>query len=98
MKDLRHPNIIWFKDHFVKDNCLCLIFEYCDKGDLDIFLKNQRKNKVTDSRIKKIFVETLLGIEYLHSHNIIHRDIKPSNIFLKSKEYTVNIGDFGIAA
>ena len=36
-------------------------------------------------------------MDYLHSQEIIHRDLKPSNIFLKSKEYTVQIGDFGIA-
>lgn len=39
----------------------------------------------------------MLGIDYLHSQNIIHRDLKPSNIFLKGKDYTVQIGDFGIA-
>ena len=39
-----------------------------------------------------------MALNYLHQSNILHRDIKPSNIFLKSKEYTVQIGDFGIAA
>jgi serine/threonine protein kinase len=42
-------------------------------------------------------LEILLGMDYLHEQNIIHRDLKPSNIFLKGKEYTVQIGDFGIA-
>jgi translation initiation factor 2-alpha kinase 3 len=36
-------------------------------------------------------------MDYLHEQNIIHRDLKPSNIFLKGKDYTVQIGDFGIA-
>ena len=36
-------------------------------------------------------------MDYLHGENIIHRDLKPSNIFLKGKDYTVQIGDFGIA-
>ena len=39
-----------------------------------------------------------LAVEYLHSIKIIHRDLKPSNIFLKNKDYSVQIGDFGIAA
>ena len=28
----------------------------------------------------------------------MHRDLKPGNIFLKGREYTVQIGDFGTAA
>ena len=39
----------------------------------------------------------LLAIDYLHNQDIIHRDIKPSNIFLKGKDYQVQIGDFGVS-
>ena len=52
---------------------------------------------LSETRIKRFLLEILLGIEYLHSHDVIHRDLKPSNIFLKGKDYTVQIGDFGIA-
>lgn len=38
----------------------------------------------------------ILGLEYIHSNNIIHRDIKPENLILDYKGY-LKITDFGIA-
>lgn len=77
---------------------MCILFEHCDKGDLDSYLKNQKKQQLSDTRVKKFILEMLLAVEYLHQIKIIHRDLKPSNIFLKNKDYSVQIGDFGIAA
>ena len=97
IKNLRHPYICRFKQYFVDENRLCILFEYCDKGDLDEYIKNQKGLRLSDSRIKKFILELLLAIEHMHSIDIIHRDLKPSNIFLKGKDYTIQVGDFGIA-
>ena len=36
-------------------------------------------------------------LRYLHHKNIIHRDLKSNNIFLHDDNFTVKIGDFGLA-
>lgn len=97
VKSLRHSYICRQKDYFANNKMLGILSEYCDKGDLDKYLKNQGGCDLTETRVKKFILEILLGLDYLHTHEIIHRDLKPSNIFLKGKDYTVQIGDFGIA-
>ena len=97
LKNIRHANICRFKSYFQDQGILCILFEYCDKGDLEAYLKNQNGFRLTETRIKKFIIEILSAVDYLHERDIIHRDLKPSNIFLKGKDYTIQIGDFGIA-
>jgi serine/threonine protein kinase len=45
----------------------------------------------------KFFIACLiLGLEYIHSNNIIHRDIKPENLVSDENGY-IRITDFGVA-
>lgn len=67
MKKIRHPNIVRFKYHFSSQNTLCILFDNCDKGDLERYLLNQNGAKLSENRIKKFIVEMILAVDCMHS-------------------------------
>ena len=72
--------------------------EFCVYGDLYSLLHMVKKKKVyvNEEIIWEISYQCLLGLEYLHSQQIIHRDIKLLNIFM-SQNKIVKIGDMGMS-
>jgi NIMA (never in mitosis gene a)-related kinase len=72
--------------------------EYCDNGDLNTYIQNQKKIKkyLSENEIWNFFIQISLGLAYIHSKNILHRDLKPMNIFLTNKNQ-IKIGDLGVA-
>uniref|UniRef100_A0A0N4ZVI7 Mitogen-activated protein kinase n=1 Tax=Parastrongyloides trichosuri TaxID=131310 RepID=A0A0N4ZVI7_PARTI len=51
---------------------------------------------LTTDHIKVFLYQTLRGMKYLHSANILHRDIKPGNLLINSN-CVLKICDFGLA-
>ena len=45
---------------------------------------------------RRLFVQLVSGVEYLHSHMICHRDLKPENLLLDGKG-DLKIADFGLS-
>ena len=72
--------------------------EFCDYGDLFSLLQSVKKKKVyvNEEIIWNVAIQTLLGLEYLHSKKIIHRDIKLLNLFM-TKDKKIKIGDMGMS-
>lgn len=81
------------------NNQLYIMTDYCENGTLDKFLLKQTaegsRSKLDEWRIWKILVELMLGLSWIHKHDIIHLDLKPANIFI-TFDGTLKIGDFGV--
>lgn len=58
---------------------------------------HKRRKTITEAETRFYMHQILLGVQYLHSRNIIHRDLKLGNLFLDD-DLHVKIGDFGLAA
>lgn len=103
-----HIHVIQYYTSFLEDDCLHIIMEYAEKGDLYTvsFLSNftfqllkeqrQRRKYFSEKDLWDYAYQIIMGIEYLHSQNIIHRDIKCLNIFLSSDKQ-IKIGDMGVS-
>ncbi|RHY87650.1 hypothetical protein DYB37_006900 [Aphanomyces astaci] len=76
------------------DTSVFLVFEYCEH-DLSALLSNVHR-PFTESEVKRVLMELLRAVEYLHAINIIHRDLKLSNI-LYDGFGRVKLADFGLA-
>ena len=57
---------------------------------------NIRFRIFSEDETKFFFACLILGLEYIHSNNIIHRDIKPENLVCEENGY-IRITDFGVA-
>lgn len=79
-----------FQDH---EN-LYLLMDLLSGGDLRYHICRYRK--FSEKQTQFFIACIILGLEFIHSNNIIHRDIKPENLVLDENGY-VRITDFGIA-
>ena len=97
LQELKHPNIVLYKESFIdKNKNLNIVTTFCEGGDLYQKIFKNQKNYFQEKIIINALVQLLLGLSYIHDKKIVHRDIKTKNIFIQN-EHTLRIGDFGIA-
>jgi serine/threonine protein kinase len=92
MQDLHHPNIVRYFGSEAKDGFLNIFLEYQPGGSIASLLT--KFHQLSERIIRSFTKQTLLGLEYLHSHGIAHRDIKGANL-LVDLNGCVKLADFG---
>ena len=101
LKKLSHPNIVRIHEFYCSQKYHQIITEYCKKGNLNKYIRNN----LTEKQLAVIFYQIFSGLYYLHENNIIHGNIKLKNIMLLTKEednqtkeeyFWVKIIDFSI--
>lgn len=91
-KALCHPNVIKLITYFEDTDYVYMLLEYAPCGSLSE--RTRSSGALPEVSAKHYFVQTCIGLKYLHSRNIIHRDIKPENLLLDDNGI-VKICDFG---
>lgn len=102
LRDLRHPNIVEYHDHWFeidrKSNerlILYIVMEYADSTDLLTYLK--LRDKLPEPEARKIMLQIFEGINYAHDKGYCHRDLKLENILITDKGKRIIIADWAFA-
>lgn len=95
-KTIKWDYIVKYEGHFQDKNFICILLEFMDGGDLGQYLKKLDGKLLDEDKIWDFFIQTCLGIQYLHTRKILHRDLKTINLFL-TKSGKLKIGDLGVA-
>lgn len=93
---MESPYIVGYFDSFIDGQKINIVLEYCMVGDLNSLVEKQKilEKPLIENIIWKIFIHLCLGLQYLHSKNIVHRDLKSLNVFML-KDHIAKIGDLG---
>jgi NIMA (never in mitosis gene a)-related kinase len=101
LASVNSQNVISYKDAFydLETNCLCIVMEYADDGDLETKIASNeiyKQNYFSEIEIWKIFCGIAHGLKALHDKKVMHRDLKCANIFM-NKQGEIKLGDMNVS-
>jgi serine/threonine-protein kinase len=97
LQQLRHPNIVAYRDMGNSPDTLFFAMEFVAGTDAAALLRQVGALPV--ARAVALVRQALAGLSYAHSLRLVHRDIKPANLLIDQeggKEH-LRIADFGLA-
>lgn len=95
MKQYHYPYIVTV--YGFDESTKSYTMEYCP-FNLDVFIRKNNTKLLFNQR-KKIAIQFLKGLKYLHKNGILHRDISYKNILIQRYDDIIiaKISDFGLA-
>ena len=91
----KHPNLVRVMDYFDANNTAYFAMEYEVGEPLDQVLR--RRGRLTEPQLRHLLLPIVDGLKMVHRAGYLHRDIKPANIFIRRKDESPVLLDFGAA-
>lgn len=94
---LEHPNIVRYLSKGTDKDSIYILTEYIDGQTLSDFrLKNPEFFK-KEENIRKLLLQLLSALDYLHNRQIVHLDLKPDNILITNNGNNIKLIDLGLS-
>jgi len=96
-----HPNIVRLQQVAVssRQSGVFLVFEHCEHDlayIVDSHYNAHKKSPFRESEVKRLALQLLSALEFVHKRHFLHRDIKLSNLLYNSKG-ELRLADFGLS-
>ena len=65
LSDLKHPNIVSYKDSFESNKFLFIAMLYCEGGDLYTIIKQQNSKYLEETQVVEWFVQIAMALQVL---------------------------------
>jgi len=92
----KHENILKFIGACIQPPEFLMVFEWCNRGDLGNYLRQEQKNLTPANRFD-LAIQTVRALAFFHKKGLVHRDLKPSNflVHIEDQRVYVKLADFG---
>eukprot|EP00050_Salpingoeca_kvevrii_P000579 m.151612 g.151612 ORF g.151612 m.151612 type:complete len:167 (+) comp10154_c0_seq1:64-564(+) len=72
LERLNHPNIIFFFDAFLQNQCVFIVTEYCEGGDLHQVIERTKESGelLPEAQILAWLAQLGMALEYMHSRSV----------------------------
>ena len=90
LASLKHPAVLRHIESFEDAGFLCIVTEFCERGDLAARVERQRGVPLAEHVVLDLFVQLCLALLYVHKRHVLHRDLKLANVFLSADNGVVS--------
>ncbi len=99
LANFQHPNIVRVLRCFEAHYTAYLVMEYEFGQSLSSILKRRERSRerLTEAEIMTFLPPLLEGLQAVHEAGFLHKDIKPDSLYLRDKNNTPVLLDFGAA-
>ncbi|KAK2913247.1 hypothetical protein Q8A67_001646 [Cirrhinus molitorella] len=93
---LNHPHILHYKEVIPGPDCLYLVLEHCEGGDLAQKIKHKilAADTFSENEILDWTVMICMALKYLHDKNVLHTNLQPKSLFFTTSGI-IRLGEFG---